>query len=149
MDPASLIQTMPAEMVSDYLTCRQEQKSLVRSLRSERQSGKALASLFVSRLVDSEAGTEKARLKVNCAYSAVLWPVRIDLDGSIELSPIIRSYARKACQEASSWARLSLSLILCLVIDSVAAVQSPNGYGVRVVIDRRKTEHTIDHACRF
>jgi hypothetical protein len=72
MDPASLIQTMPAEMVSDYLTCRQEQKILVHSLRSERKSGKAPVSLFASRLID----------------------------------------ARKACQEALSWARHSLSLIL-------------------------------------
>jgi hypothetical protein len=56
---ASLIQTMPGEMVSDYLICRQEQKILVRSLRFERRSGKALASPFVSRFVDSEARTEK------------------------------------------------------------------------------------------
>ena len=64
MEPASPIQTMPAEMVSDYLTCRQEQKILVPSLRFERRSVKALASPFASRLIDTEVRT-KERPAVN------------------------------------------------------------------------------------
>ena len=82
MDPASLIQTMPAEMVSDYLTCRQEQKILVRSLRFERRSGKALASPFVSRFVDSEARTEK-RPAVNPLASRARRTLRFERATSI------------------------------------------------------------------